>query len=191
MTPQETKVLSRLCGGSLDRIEAEELGIMNLSATISRLKKRNIKINKAVKIRQNALKTRVIEVSEYFLLQVMLNKVCFQFDEGVSKRYIQLVINEGDANEENKMITLENAKEGTADYYVLATLENMIDNAEQHQMELDWSAFFESAQCTAKYWAEGDFDMDIKGLAKVYTKIDKFKSTAKRFAEYKTALNGK
>ena len=65
---QETTILSALCGGSVDRIQAEELGIMNLSATISRLKKRNIKINKAVKIRQNALKTRVVEVSEYFLL---------------------------------------------------------------------------------------------------------------------------
>jgi len=65
---QESKLLSALRGGSVDRLQAEDLGIMNLSATISRRKKRNIKINKAVTIRQNALKTRVIEVSEYFLL---------------------------------------------------------------------------------------------------------------------------
>ena len=68
MGNQQTTILSRLCGGSLDRIEAEELGIMNLSATISKLKQAGIKINKGCKIRQNACKTRVIEVVEYFLV---------------------------------------------------------------------------------------------------------------------------
>jgi len=56
-----------LSGGSVDRIQLENLGIMNLSSIISRLKKKNIKINKAWKIRPNALKTRVVEVAEYYI----------------------------------------------------------------------------------------------------------------------------
>ena len=67
MTPQESTVLSMLSGGSVDRFEAESIGILELSSIISRLKKKNIKINKAWKIRPNALKTRVVEVAEYYI----------------------------------------------------------------------------------------------------------------------------
>ena len=67
MTPQETKILSMLCGGSIDRIDSENIGILNLSAIISRLKKKNFNIKKAWKIRPNALKTRVVEVAEYYI----------------------------------------------------------------------------------------------------------------------------
>ena len=56
-----------LSGGSVDRIQLENLGIMNLSSIISRLKKKNFNIKKAWKIRPNALKTRVVEVAEYYI----------------------------------------------------------------------------------------------------------------------------
>jgi hypothetical protein len=68
MTNQQTTVLSMLLGGSVDRIEAENIGIMNLSAIISRLRKKNFTIKKTTKIRPNALKTRVVEVAEYYLV---------------------------------------------------------------------------------------------------------------------------
>ena len=68
MSNQETIVLSALIGGSVDRIQMENIGILNLSAIISRLKKKNYKINKAWKIRPNALKTRVVEVAEYYIV---------------------------------------------------------------------------------------------------------------------------
>ena len=67
MGNQEILVLSMLSGGSIDKIEMEKHGIMNLSSVISRLRKKNHHIKKAYKIRPNSDKTRIVEVAEYYL----------------------------------------------------------------------------------------------------------------------------
>jgi len=58
-------VKSMLLGGSLDSVEAEKVGVMNLSSFISRLRKSGHNITKAYKCRPNSDKTRIVNVAEY------------------------------------------------------------------------------------------------------------------------------
>ena len=67
MGNQETTVLNWLRGQSIEKVEAEKIGIMNLPAVISRLRKKNYPIKKAYKARPNSDKTRIVEVAEYYL----------------------------------------------------------------------------------------------------------------------------